>query len=67
MVYLQLIISIVLEVVATSLMKKTDGFTNVIPTLTMLACYAGAFYFMSMSLIIIGVVIMNGFSKVSVN
>ncbi len=109
MVYLQLIISIVLEVVATSLMKKTDGFTNVIPTFTMLACYAGAFYFMSivvrtlpvgvvyatwsglgivlvsaiayfvykqtldipavigMSLIIIGVVIMNGFSKVTVN
>lgn len=47
MVYLQLIISIILEVVATSLMKKTDGFTNIIPTLSMLACYAGAFYFMS--------------------
>lgn len=47
MVYLQLIISIILEVVATSLMKKTDGFTNIIPTLSMLACYAGSFYFMS--------------------
>lgn len=48
MVYVQLILSIVLEVVATSLMKRTDGFTNIVPTIVMLTCYAGAFYFMSL-------------------
>ena len=107
MIYLQLTISIVLEVLATSLMKKTDGFTNITPTIAMLACYGGSFYFVSivvktlpvgivyatwsglgivlvsaiayfvfkqaldlpavigMALIIVGVVIINVFSKMS--
>lgn len=47
MVYLQLALSIILEVIGTSLMKKTNGFTNVPFTVAMLGCYAGAFYFLS--------------------
>lgn len=47
MVYVQLAISIVLEVIGTSLMKKTEGFTNIPFTLGMLGCYAVAFYFLS--------------------
>ncbi len=47
MVYIQLFVSVVFEVVATSLMKKTDGFTNLPITALMLACYGAAFFFMS--------------------
>lgn len=47
MVYLQLALSILLEVIGTSLMKKTEGFTNVPMTVAMLTCYGGAFYFLS--------------------
>jgi small multidrug resistance pump len=47
MVYLQLAASIIFEVIGTSLMKKTDGFSNIPITAALLACYAIAFYFMS--------------------
>ena len=47
MIYLQLAISIALEVIATSLMKKTEGFTNLPYTVGMLVCYGLAFYLLS--------------------
>lgn len=39
MIYLQLAISIALEVIATSLMKKTEGFTNLPYTAGMLVTW----------------------------
>lgn len=47
MIYLTLALSIVLEVAATSLMKKTDGFTNIPVTIGMLFCYSLSFYLVS--------------------
>jgi len=37
--YLLLLVSIGFEVLGTSLLKKTDGFTNLLPTLGTLASY----------------------------
>ena len=43
-------VAIALEVVATSLLKSTDGFTRLWPTVACLAGYAGAFYALTLSL-----------------
>ena len=43
-------VAIALEVVATSLLKSTDGFTRVWPTVACLVGYAGAFYALTLSL-----------------
>ena len=48
MIYITLFASISLEVLATSLMKKTEGFTNVPITFIMLGCYALSFYLVSL-------------------
>ncbi|MBN2194771.1 MAG: QacE family quaternary ammonium compound efflux SMR transporter [Polyangiaceae bacterium] len=45
--YLFLAIAIVSEVVATTSLKATEGFTRLWPTLLSLAGYGLAFYFMS--------------------
>ncbi|TLU84655.1 MAG: multidrug efflux SMR transporter [Chlorobium sp.] len=45
-----LIIAIISEVAATSALKATDGFTRVIPSMIVLAGYAAAFYFLSLTL-----------------
>lgn len=50
MQYLYLCIAIVGEVVATSFMKQSDGFTKLWPTLAMGAGYLVAFYFLSLTL-----------------
>jgi small multidrug resistance pump len=47
MTYLLLSISIFFEVTATSLMKKTNGFTNIPVTVAMLFCYSLSFYLIS--------------------
>ena len=47
MIYLQLALSIIFEVIGTSMIKKTDGFTNLPYTLGMALCYGIAFYFLS--------------------
>ncbi len=47
MVYLQLIASIVFEVIGTSLLKKAEGFSNFPVTVLMLFCYGLSFYFVS--------------------
>ena len=42
--------AIVAEVMATSMLKAADGFTRLIPSLVVLAGYATAFYFLSLTL-----------------
>ena len=45
-----LLIAIAFEVVATSALKATDGFTRLWPSVLTLAGYALAFYFLSLTL-----------------
>jgi len=50
MTYLYLAIAIVSEVVATSFLKSTDGFTRLAPSIVVICGYAMAFYFLSLTL-----------------
>ena len=47
MAYLLLVVAIVAEVIATTLLKSTEGFTRLCPTVACLAGYAIAFAFMA--------------------
>lgn len=47
MAYVFLLIAIGIEVVATSLMKSTEGFTRPLPTAACLTCYAISFVLLS--------------------
>jgi len=48
MIYALLIVAIVAEVIATSAMAKSDGFTRLLPSLISLAGYGLAFYLLSL-------------------
>ena len=48
--YLYLLVSIVAEVVATTALKATDGFTRLAPSLVVVAGYGVAFVFLSLTL-----------------
>ena len=48
--WLYLAIAIVSEVVATSALKATEGFTRWVPSLLVVVGYASAFYFLSLTL-----------------
>ncbi|MFS2221963.1 QacE family quaternary ammonium compound efflux SMR transporter [Pantoea sp. B65] len=50
MIYLQLFIAIVFEVVGTTLLKYSAGFTRPVYALATLACYGVAFYCLSLTL-----------------
>lgn len=50
MTYGALGIAIVLEVIGTTMLQKSEQFTRLVPTLTMAACYLSAFYFLSIVL-----------------
>ncbi|MBB4617669.1 SMR family transporter [Sphingomonas abaci] len=50
MSYLYLALAILSEVVATSFLKASDGFTRTGPTLIMAAGYGAAFYCLSLAL-----------------
>ena len=50
MTYLHLAIAIVAEVIATSALKASDGFTRIGPSLFVVVGYAVAFYFLSLTL-----------------
>lgn len=50
MVYLYLAVAIALEVVATSALKMSDGFTRLTPSLVTLVGYGFAFFFLSLTL-----------------
>lgn len=48
--WLFLSIAIFSEVIATSALKSSDGFTRLLPSLVVVAGYASAFFFLSLSL-----------------
>ena len=48
--YAYLLIAVVFEVVATTALKSTDGFTRLWPSLVSIGGYALAFYFLSLTL-----------------
>jgi multidrug transporter EmrE-like cation transporter len=48
--WLFLAIAIVGEVVATSALKSSDGFTKLVPSVVVLVGYVAAFYFLSLAL-----------------
>lgn len=50
MKYFFLAIAIVAEVIATSALKSSSGFTRLLPSLLVIAGYACAFYFLSLTL-----------------
>lgn len=50
MAYLYLAVAIVAEVVATSALKSTEGFTRLLPSVIVAAGYATAFYCLSLTL-----------------
>ena len=50
MEYLYLAIAIISEVVATSALKSTSGFTRLMPTIVVVIGYCTAFYFLSLCL-----------------
>lgn len=56
--WLALSIAIVAEVIATTALKSTEGFTRLIPSLMVVAGYGTAFYFMTVSLRVFPVGIM---------
>jgi len=50
MVYLYLLVAIVSEVIGTSALKASEGFTKLGPSLLTVAGYGLAFYFLSLTL-----------------
>ena len=48
--WLYLAVAIVLEVIATSALKASDGFTRLLPSLLVVVGYAAAFYTLSLTL-----------------
>jgi small multidrug resistance pump len=50
MTYLYLAIAIVAEVIATSFLKSTEGFTRLLPSVVVVLGYVAAFYFLSLTL-----------------
>lgn len=50
MTYLYLLCAIVAEVIATSALKATNGFANLVPSIIVVVGYAAAFYFLSLTL-----------------
>lgn len=43
-------VAIVLEVIGTTMLQKSEQFTRLLPTLAMAICYLSAFYFLSIVL-----------------
>ncbi|MGZ9567929.1 DMT family transporter [Alcaligenes nematophilus] len=48
--YLHLLIAILFEIIATSLLQRSEQFTRLMPSAFTIMFYAGAFYFLSLSL-----------------
>jgi small multidrug resistance pump len=48
--WLYLMVAIIAEVIATSALKATAGFTRLIPSLLVIVGYGTAFYFLSLTL-----------------
>jgi small multidrug resistance pump len=72
MQWLYLSIAIASEVVGTTCLKLSDGFTKLWPSVGVVAAYSVTFVFLALTLktlpvgialIVLGVVVLNGFSK----
>lgn len=50
MAWIYLSIAIVAEVIATSFLRASDGFTKLLPSLAVVAGYVTAFFFLSLTL-----------------
>lgn len=50
MQWVYLIIAVTAEVIATSFLKASDGFSRLLPALVVVTGYATAFYFLSLTL-----------------
>ena len=50
MYYLYLALAIIFEVIGSSFIKMSDGFTRLFPTLAVAAAYLVCFYFLSLAL-----------------
>jgi len=50
LIYVYLVVAITAEVIATTALKASDGFTRLAPSLVVVAGYAFAFYFLSLTL-----------------
>lgn len=50
MTFFTLIFAIVLEVIGTSFLQRSEQFTRLYPTLAMLICYTGSFFFLALVL-----------------
>ena len=48
--YATLLVAIVLEVIGTTFLQRSEQFTRLVPTLVMGLCYAASFYFLSLAL-----------------
>jgi small multidrug resistance pump len=48
--YVYLVVAVVFEVIATTALKQTEGFTRLAPSLVSIGGYALAFYFLSLPL-----------------
>jgi len=48
--YVYLVVAVVFEVIATTALKQTEGFTRLVPSLVSIGGYALAFYFLSLTL-----------------
>lgn len=48
--YAYLLVAVIFEVLATTALKETHGFTRLLPSLATVAGYALAFYFLSLTL-----------------
>ncbi len=48
--WIHLSLAILSEVIATSTLKKTEGFSRFVPSLITIAGYSAAFYFLSLTL-----------------
>ncbi len=48
--YFYLVVAILFEVIATTALKQTEGFSRLVPSLVSIAGYSLAFYFLSLPL-----------------
>ena len=55
MYYLMLLLAIVCETAGTTLLKYSEQFTRVVPSIASLACYVASLYFLSVCLKVIPV------------
>jgi small multidrug resistance pump len=48
--YVYLLLAIVFEIIATTFLKKSEGFSKILPSIITVVGYSAAFYFLSLTL-----------------